>query len=489
MNLDQLSLAVRPRDTWTAVDLGLLLSRSWRGSYFAPWLISVVTVWLVVNVLFWQYPILATLVFWWFKPAFDRLLLWVFSRVTFGVQPGTRETLATWRTYFRSPWFRALTWQRLSPMRVVHLAVSELEQSTGDKRKKRTNALGATLFSPLLLTTFAFFFVELFVLLPSLFLFSHVMMPFGLAEHVFSVMNADQAIQTLNLAQLLIVLFLEPYYVGACFSLYLNTRTILEGWDLRITFKKLAARLQQLTPLLLFVLLCPPGWSAQPEPDTAAEPTELTQTREEIQTLLDNHEDFNKQETKGRWVYRFDHDGPEVGDIPPTNFSALTGLGRFFVNLFIILFIVLVIVAVILFLRWSAGRRIAGVATLKPETVNPREAAKSGLIIDPESLPDQLLEAAQAAWRKGSHRIALSYLFRGAIARMMDADLVAIEEYATEGEVLAQVKKQAPQEMAEDFKKLTQTWITLAYGHQVPDEARFYALCTAFRRHWHQEAK
>ena len=35
----------------------------------------------------------------------------------------------------------------------------------------------------------------------------------------------------------------EPLYVAGGFSLYLNRRTVLEGWDIEIAFRRMARRL------------------------------------------------------------------------------------------------------------------------------------------------------------------------------------------------------------------------------------------------------
>lgn len=42
---------------------------------------------------------------------------------------------------------------------------------------------------------------------------------------------------------MLIECVLEPLYVSAGFSLYLSRRTVLEGWDLEVAFKRMSARI------------------------------------------------------------------------------------------------------------------------------------------------------------------------------------------------------------------------------------------------------
>src|SRR6185369_9811324 len=39
-----------------------------------------------------------------------------------------------------------------------------------------------------------------------------------------------------------VILFLEPFYVAAGFGLYLNRRTLLEGWDIEVALRRIAER-------------------------------------------------------------------------------------------------------------------------------------------------------------------------------------------------------------------------------------------------------
>jgi uncharacterized membrane protein len=41
----------------------------------------------------------------------------------------------------------------------------------------------------------------------------------------------------------LIISIIEPLYVAAGFALYLNRRTHLEGWDIELIFRRIAAHL------------------------------------------------------------------------------------------------------------------------------------------------------------------------------------------------------------------------------------------------------
>ena len=67
------------------------------------------------------------------------------------------------------------------------------------------------------------------------------------------------ALIAFNALDWLAVAFIEPFYVGAGFGLYLNRRTQLEAWDLEIAFRRMRKRLEAVgTSVLLALALCLP---------------------------------------------------------------------------------------------------------------------------------------------------------------------------------------------------------------------------------------
>ena len=59
---------------------------------------------------------------------------------------------------------------------------------------------------------------------------------FGDTDDAGSVFGFDDAF-----AYAAAVLVLEPFYVAAGFALYLNRRTLLEGWDIEVALRRIAA--------------------------------------------------------------------------------------------------------------------------------------------------------------------------------------------------------------------------------------------------------
>ena len=62
MRLEELTVALRPRQPWEAVDLGCALTRRDYGRILALWAATVVPVWLVLGICLWDYPVAFSLV-------------------------------------------------------------------------------------------------------------------------------------------------------------------------------------------------------------------------------------------------------------------------------------------------------------------------------------------------------------------------------------------------------------------------------------------
>jgi hypothetical protein len=257
---DALTVEIRARTHWEAIDLGLALVQTYWRNLYAAWF----TVVLPIVFLALALPYLSDLdgnssgygirysllLIWWLKPFYDRALLHVLSRAVFG------ETV-TWRGVLRaiprllrhSGLFQALTWGRFTPRRSFELPIWQLEGVTGRTRRQRFHALKGHAAIRLLSTVCgAFEMILLFGALGLLFM----MLPSEIAparlDAFFSLFTTDKMPTWFEASFCLLYLFIisivEPFYVAAGFSLYLNRRTELEGWDIELGFRTLAARLE-----------------------------------------------------------------------------------------------------------------------------------------------------------------------------------------------------------------------------------------------------
>ena len=93
MRLSDATAVIRPRTTWEAMDLGVLLSQRHRRLLMTSWAIVTLPVFALLSWVLWDSPSLAVFIFWWLKPAFDRLPLYILSKAMFGETPTLKQAL------------------------------------------------------------------------------------------------------------------------------------------------------------------------------------------------------------------------------------------------------------------------------------------------------------------------------------------------------------------------------------------------------------
>ena len=132
MRIDQISVELRPRSSWEAVELGTALVRTHARAIWIPYVLLTLPMFAALCAAFAWFDQLewAGVAYWWLKPVFDRVPLFVVSRAVFGTVPSVRETLAAQRTWGWRWMPHYLTWRRLSPYRSLFLPVDLLEGGT-----------------------------------------------------------------------------------------------------------------------------------------------------------------------------------------------------------------------------------------------------------------------------------------------------------------------------------------------------------------------
>jgi hypothetical protein len=104
----------------------------------------------------------------------------------------------------------------------------------------------------------------------------------------------------------------------------------------------------------------------------------------------------------------------------------------------------------------------------------------SGLDLDPQSLPDDVVAAARAHWARGAAIEALSLLYRGALSRLVERRLLPIPDSATELECVRLVDRTLEEDAARAFGDLTQAWIATRYAGKPPSTSFFESLCQRY---------
>ncbi|MEH6416258.1 hypothetical protein [Pseudomonas sp. CGJS7] len=264
MKLEALTVALRPRTSWEACELGMALVRRHAGAIWKPWLLVTLPLLVLLNAAGWALDLLwlSGLLMWWLKPWFDRIALYVISRAVFGDVPSTRQTVREQFRWGARWWLPYLTWRRLGPARSLYLPVDLLEGGSGAEARERRAALGAPVYGVCALLTLVCSNFELLIIIGAVF-GGLMFIPFDYLPDTLkslwdSFLEQPHWMNALfNALMWLAASVIEPFYVGAGFGLYLNRRTEIEGWDIEIVFRRLRARLAAAAaPTLLALCLC-----------------------------------------------------------------------------------------------------------------------------------------------------------------------------------------------------------------------------------------
>lgn len=489
MRLEDVTAEIRPRVPWESIDLGCALACRHIGAIWRAWSVTVLPLWILLAVLLRDHPFWFLVCTWWLKPVYDRVPLMVVSRALFGAVPPVREVVRAWpRLLVRRLWF-ALVVGRFSPSRCLSMPVSELEGLRGSAYKQRVNLLERNGGEGATSATFAGLLLELVVGLGMVMLV-FMMVPGEVSERWFSGIGefltySDWTempagfLWAIAGVRLLSFMLMEPFYVSAGFALYVNSRTLTEGWDIELAFKRLGARLRRMregkltgthSGIILAALLSlgtavfPPVARAQDAP------------KEEVAEILAG-DDF---EVHHRIV---DVPKDTGGSVPGWLEDLLRNMGiPEFMGAVGQLLFWLVLTAVVGGLVWLIVKN-RHVFTAGGRSARDARAARTrevmGMNVTPESLPDDVAAAAREAWRNGDCQLALSLLYRGSIAWFVNRGQLPIEESDTEGDCLRRVQEHARQHEGY-FAGLTNAWILTAYGKQRPDDHTMAGLCESW---------
>jgi len=493
MRLDNITVALRPRTVWEAIDLGFGMARLWWGPLLSSWLLLAFPVFLLLNTALFEYPAVASLLFWWLKPAYEQLPLVFLSRSLFQQSMSFQERLrALPKTVIRQL-IANLTWRRLSPVRSFAAPVTQLEQLSGRQRQDRLQVLENGYTGSGWLTVIGLHLEGI------LYLSMLLLVLFVIPEQIEFEVWIDQHRMLLelgaNFAYFIAAAIIAPFYVASGFSLYLNRRAQLEGWDIELEFRQLQERLGKrhipvsgIAAGILGCVLCVfvVGFTA-PETyaDEAAKTVETApvvapeKARQLIDQVLAN-EDFGKKETIKTWKFKGDLN-PKKNEPTQWNLDFMQVFAQFGEYLLWILVAVIIIAVLYNLPRWRTALKKPSLRKARKE---PALAVLFGLDITEESLPENIAEEAWRLFQNNEIRASLSLLYRGSLAVLVNRYGVALKDSNTEGECATQVMQSQPDTVAGYFSELTRAWIHLAYGHQPPTEETVQTLCNNWPVHF-----
>lgn len=519
MRLTDASVAIRPRNPWESIDLGVLLAREHRGLLMASWAIVTLPIFCLLSAVLWQFPSVALFLFWWLKPLYDRLPLLILSQALFGTTPSLKAALKAWPRTLRPELLASLTWRRLSMSRSFLLPVQQLEHLSGTPRAQRIGVLsrkdmraarwlttlGASLESVLWIGLVTLFYAMIPEQIEIDWNWRSLLLAEGQWNWLEHLTNAFYA---------LVLVFWEPIYVACGFTLYLNRRTQLEAWDIELVLRRLRQRLIGSAYVLLvgasvaLMTFSPTSRAEEPEqscpipaqspivagqseagpesPRLTHQPLTSEAAREQVKGVLAQPPFKNmKTETKWRWKNP-EADAPSTRHARPSKSSGLLHLldaARALAGVFEVLLwgalLALVCLLVWRYRSWASifvSRRRERVKT--PLRDIPEQMF--GLKISSDSLPKDVATRAEELWT--SHpREALGLLYRALLNRLLTDYRLPLKEADTEGQVLAHIAGLAQPPLDAFSRSLMRHWQNLAYGHQPPPEQARQELCDGWR--------
>jgi hypothetical protein len=469
-------VALRTRSGLEAIDLGVAMARTWWRPLASTWLVFVLPMGCAVVWLLGETPGWAIVALWLLRPAFARIPLDVFSRELFGERASVAATArALPRLLLATGLPHSLTLGRFATARTFLQPVQQLEGLRGAARRERERVLARSESGGALALTTVIAHLNGMIglgLIALAWLFAPPEIGWGPTEMVFG----DEAIPGVVPALYLVGISVsEPLLVAGGFALYVNRRIFLEGWEIELAFRRLAARaagpranagLAAALLLALFVAAAPPARASDCVPDDAASAGDC------IADVL-RDPDFGAERTEVRWMPKeFDPEAPDA------DLSWLENLVRFIVQFARVLLYGGLAIAVLAILFALRGRRFDLSRAPRP---GPQPVSRMGLDLRPESLPEDVVAAARAAWASGDAVLALSLLYRGALVRLAQRGALEIPESATENECLRAIQRTQPDRIAGAFGALTRAWVRARYGHTPPLPLEFGALCDGFR--------
>jgi len=478
VQLERLAVRLRPRGVWEAMDLGVAMARGWWRALWGAWFAAYIPVALALGITFRDEPWLAVLLLWWLKPLFDRFALHVLSRAVFGETPRLRETLGAWRELLQPGLLASLTVHRLNPARSFVLPVWQLERQTGAAARSRRRTLQRRLWAYAVWLTVICANLEVAVLLSTgsvidLFVPAKADAVYDLSS-VFSGDAWWNAVSwTHTVAYALAVSAVEPFYVAAGFSLYLDRRMRLEGWDVEVALRRLVLRLGEVASVAVTVLAVSIALMSTPETAQAAPGS----PKEEIAEVLKAPE-FQTRRNVSTWVYRSEPGDEDTGrDFEFWNTVARV-LARFTQVLGWTALAVLVLVSI-----WYARRLLP--ARSDPE-VTVADSARPAMRAraEEQQLPDDPAATAAALARQGRTREALSLLYRGALAALSARHGLGVERGDTESDCLRRSASVLGEPAQKYFAALVAGWKRAAYTSDPPDSAQAVSLCLAWPQHF-----
>nr|WP_063570817.1 hypothetical protein [Luteibacter rhizovicinus] len=495
MEIERISVVLRPRSTRESADLGAAMLRRHAQPIFTAWFIaSLPFLAIAIGLALWLgQPWVSLLFLWWLKPLFARIPLYVVSRAVFAEAPDWRDALRGMRTWGLQGLLAWMTIRRLDPRRCVLQPIVYLEGLDRRARTERWRVFGRGVEGPgtgLALTCMMFEWV--LALSPLLFL--PMFVPAELWESYWFNAGFLRTMPHWLSLPLVVAYYLgmsvaEPLCTTGGFALYLGRRTELEAWDLDLAFRRLRNRLlATATTALLLIATCfvaPTAHAADMPRDVKPDAVRLS--LESAFPVPKQGADQRMSDVSGkvladpllggktqawRWVPK--HPAPPKpakivpekaivpGDVAGTGVvlkgvllallvAAVAWLGRFALH------------------RWPSRRG---------EPATARAPAQSALqeTAVAVAVPKGFGEQVHLLWRSGSRREALALLYRGTVERVATRLDEPVSPAATEADAIAGARRLDDDDAGRRAIRIVRTWQFAAYADRYPSDEEMAVL-------------
>ena len=477
MQLDELQIALRPRSGWEAIDLGFVIARMWGPKMLLSWFLVACPVLLLalwIDSTFWSLFVL-----WFCKPYYERAMLRILSNAVFGYATVLPYNPANWKNRGERGFLFILRFVllRFSMVRAMKMPLSELEEAPPDLYRERARNMFRQAGGHIQYLTIVGFLLEwglFFAIAFSLILLVSPDLQ-SVQENFNNLFNNVLAPSWqpyfLEATYFFVLMAVAPLYVSAGFSLYLNRRTELEGWDIELGFRNLVRRVAALSLTVLLVIAVPEPVMANTEPGQDFDVMERIEASPEsskswIEAILAEKVWTEPQTTRmPKFLQpRGPQEDEEETQVQRTIFGGIVAL---------IAKVALVIVVVVCIGILVARLDFGSMRFLKKRNTKHEEFSRVASRARTYRY-DEAIEAARAAWEAQDSRTAMSIIYTAAVQRVEDRFHLDIDDSDTEEECIRKCSQQESR-VRDAFAKITRLWQRRAYAGYALDEGDFEA--------------
>ena len=530
MQLNKLVVDLAPKTSWQCFDLGCKVALANFKSLFVFWIVLTLPIFVLtisINI-FWGF-----MLFWLCKPWYERGLLYILSAAVLGKKVTLRQALLKLPSQVKPLWFSSITYRRLAPSRSFDMAVVQLENLSGERRRNRLKVLHKSRDDNTAWWTICCVHWELFFCIGLLSLIQ-MLMPTSISFFdMIALLSIEDSFQsyifyTTYYAAIAIV---APFYVAGGFVAYLNRRVILEGWDIEIGFTKWrhsflenettskpkASLLKTVSIALTFLCatmliesdpafaqtssisnglqkeivqensaLSPPQLTAQQIKELEQQEQKKAQfekakqpIRDNIETLLEN-DPFAQYETVTGYRVKGSDEENDKDDAEaeyPFISSIVAIIAKF---MEVILWGIFIFTFGYLIVRnWFHISAYFDKATIKEDNTQLPTFIST---VFTENLTGNITELVNTCINNKEYRRALSILVQTSLTYLTKEEGLKITKSMTEKECLVQIKLSTGPVVYEYMQNLFSVWMTMAWAHQLPQATTLRELSDQYNR-------